>query len=453
MIVMLKAQKAVLSLFQQKQRIAEEKIMDYLESFSDEQYQPITVDTPMKHSIYNVIKHKGRISLIYNTLFNSMITLSDSEFQQYDRLQFTDLTLVGALADNGLILPRCIDEFEHYAYYQNVLNDRMDIPPHCTIVLTSKCNARCIYCYEEGVLQSDMSMETAEKTAEVLCTSKSPVGITWFGGEPLLKTELIQRITEILRENHKEFDAGIITNGSLLTEEMIVHQFPEWNISWIQISIDGMEPEYLRRKCYCGNTDGLFETLMQNIGRLLSHNISVSIRLNMDNNNAENCIKAAQYLHERFQEHKNLLVYPAFLTGSEHGLSDECRRISCSGDIYRLYPPDQTILREIPKLNSCYYHQKGAFVIDTDGSVLCCERDVGRRKTRIASIQDVNSMDHLKKPVSLHPRIRERCRVCAYYPKCLGGCVPEAAASPNTNAACFMEKYKVEHLLNRMLDF
>ncbi len=85
-------------------------------------------------------------------------------------------------------------------------NDRMDIPPHCTIVLTSKCNARCIYCYEEGVLQSNMSMETAEKTAEVLCTSKSPVGITWFGGEPLLKTELIQRITEILRENHKEFD-------------------------------------------------------------------------------------------------------------------------------------------------------------------------------------------------------------------------------------------------------
>lgn len=134
-----------------------------------------------------------------------------------------------------------------------------------------------------------MSLETAEKIADVLCASEKPINITWFGGEPLLKTDLIQRITEIFRTHGRQFEAGIITNGSLLTEEMIMHQFPEWKISWVQISIDGMEEEYLRRKCYCSNRTDIFEKLMSNIHCLLENQITVNIRLNMDADNSEEC--------------------------------------------------------------------------------------------------------------------------------------------------------------------
>jgi len=250
MIVIMKAQKAVLSLFQKKQIIPEEQVWDYLRNFSETQYQPITVDVAMKHSIYNISRHKGRTYLLYNTLFNSMITMSDTEFEQYEKIQFSDLTLVEALTDNGFLLPEFIEEYQRYAYYQHLLNDQFQDYRHYTVALTSRCNARCIYCYEEGVPQYDMSLETAEKFTELLCKSEKQIDLTWFGGEPLLKTDLIQYITKTLHENNKSFDSGVITNGSLLTEDMICRQFPEWGISWVQISLDGTKEEYLRRKCY-----------------------------------------------------------------------------------------------------------------------------------------------------------------------------------------------------------
>lgn len=54
---------------------------------------------------------------------------------------------------------------------------------------------------------------------------RKPIDITWFGGEPLLKTDLIERITNQLKANHKDFQAEIITNGSLLTDDILA-KFP-----------------------------------------------------------------------------------------------------------------------------------------------------------------------------------------------------------------------------------
>ncbi len=452
MIVMLKAQKSVLSLFQKKQLIPEENAWSYLQSFSDDQYQPITVDIPLKHSIYNIFKHKGRTYLLYNTLFNSMITLSDSEFQQYEKIQFSDLSLVEVFTDNGFLLPEFTDEYQRYNYYQSVLNNQLQDYMHYTIALTSRCNARCIYCYEEGVPQFDMSLETAEKIAEILCKSEKQIDITWFGGEPLLKTDLIQHITEILRKNNKKFDSGIITNGSLLTEDMIANQFPEWGISWVQISLDGMKEEYLRRKCYYSNKTDIFENVISNIEFLVKQEISVSVRLNMDALNSEECIEVAKYLKEKFSEAQCLLAYPAFLSGKAYGLEDEAKRIFYSNQIYQIYPLGNSLLTNIPKINNCYFQQQGAFVIDTDGSILCCERDIGRQKTKISSVQELNTLDNLKKPVSIFPPIKKQCQICAYYPKCSGGCFAAYDSSCQYDA-CFMEKYKVEYLLNKIIDF
>ena len=452
MIVMMKASKAVLSLFQKKDMLPEENVWAYLEAFSDDQYQAITVDIPLKPSIYTIAKHKDRTYLLYNTLFNSMITMSDSEFQQYEEIRFSDLSLVEALTDNGFLLPAYTDEYQRYAYYQSILNDQQHSKAHYTLALTSRCNARCIYCYEEGVPQRDMSLETAEKFAELLCASGKEIDLTWFGGEPLLKTDLIQHITSILRQHQKKYDSGIITNGSLLTEDMISSQFPEWGISWIQISIDGMKDEYLRRKCYYYNQTDWFEKVISNIECLVNHNISVSVRLNMDDANSEECIQVAKYLKEKFGDSQHLLAYPAFLAGKNYGMDDEEKRMRYSDQVYKIYSPGNGLLTDIPKINSCYFQQQGAYVIDTDGSILCCERDIGRKKTKIASVHELDTLDDLKKSRSMFPPTRKQCQTCAYYPKCLGGCI---ATYENTCQydACFMEKYKVEYLLNKMIDF
>lgn len=450
MIVMMQAQKAVLSLFQKDSLIRQEECLSYIRSFSDEKYQPINVDTPMKHSQYNIVKHYRKTYIIYNTLFSSMITLSENEFRQYENMDFSELDIVGKLVDNGFILPCFVDEYRRYEYYQGTLKNMYNSIAHYTVSLTSKCNARCIYCYEEGIEHFDMSVETADRFAEVLCASENPVDITWFGGEPLIKTDLIERITNILKSNKKQFQAGIISNGSLLTDD-IIDKFSDWNISWIQISIDGMKEEYLRRKCYYSNRTDIFDILIENIGKLLNHGIYVNVRLNIDAYNAEDCVKVAEYLKEKYPDNSYLDVYPAFLSCENYSSENDCERLKYFEKIYDLYPPERNVLTSIPKISACFFQQSDAFVIDTDGSILCCDRDIGKQKTKISTVYDVPTFENFNKPEYLIPETRKRCTTCVYYPKCGGGCRAVYGNSCECDA-CFTERYKVEYLLNSMMN-
>lgn len=71
-----------------------------------------------------------------------------------------------------------------------------------TILPTFRCNARCIYCYEEGVTQTTMTPETVEQVIRFIVSTHAgkKAKITWFGGEPLLGEGIIDRICEGLRE-------------------------------------------------------------------------------------------------------------------------------------------------------------------------------------------------------------------------------------------------------------
>lgn len=450
MIVITQAQKSILSLFQRKNLISSEKCMKYLQHFTDDQYVSPNVDVPMKHSIYNIKKNNGRTYILYNTLFNSIITLSDLEFAQYENLEFTDLALLEPLVNNGFLLPSSVDEYKRYDYYKQILSNQLPTPKHYTVTLTSRCNARCTYCYEEGILKSDMSMETAQLFVQALLNSHEEINITWFGGEPLLKTDLISYISNTLTDHKKAFKAGIITNGSLLTQELIETQFPIWNIEWVQITLDGMSEEYLKRKRYYDSNPRIFDTILENIEHLLSNKIWVNIRLNIDSVNRDECIKVARYMKDAFSDSSYLSVYPAFLYGTIDSLANENERIACASDIYALFPPEAHLLSSIPKVHPCFITQRHAIVIDTDGSVLACDGDIGRQFTKYADVHAITDFDNLEKPTSVIPKVREMCETCAYYPKCGGGCISTYGSSCPYDA-CFMERYQTEFLLNRLI--
>jgi uncharacterized protein len=64
---------------------------------------------------------------------------------------------------------------------------------HVTLHITTGCNMRCGYCYSPPVQRADMSEETARAAVD-FAARLNPIntGIIFFGGEPLLRTELIE---------------------------------------------------------------------------------------------------------------------------------------------------------------------------------------------------------------------------------------------------------------------
>lgn len=212
-----------------------------------------------------------------------------------------------------------------------------------------------------------------------------------------------------------------------------------------------MEKEYMRRKRYYGDSADIFRTLIQNIGKLLSHEVHVDIRLNLDSENSDDCINVAEYLKRTYPNNPYLNVYPAYLSSEKNTVKSSVERLKYFQRIYDLYPPERSLLTSMPKTNTCFYQQQKAFVIDTDGSILCCDRDVGRQKTKISSIYDISSFDIICNQKRSIPEKRSCCQKCVYYPKCLGGCIAVYGNSCECDA-CFTERYQVEYLLNCIID-
>lgn len=113
-----------------------------------------------------------------------------------------------------------------------------------TLSLTHKCNLGCRYCYAGKAVKEDMSLATAQKIVDFAMESGGigqRVEFGFFGGEPLLRFDLIKDIVAYIRS--KEQKAGcrailsITSNGTLLNQTML--DFFKAEDIQLCISIDG----------------------------------------------------------------------------------------------------------------------------------------------------------------------------------------------------------------------
>ncbi len=97
----------------------------------------------------------------------------------------------------------------------------------CFLMLTYRCNLNCVYCYQKYKTAQDMTLETAKSVVsrEVQLArelnNKDGVRLNLFGGEPLLKFDLIKELCAWIWETITDVrvDIFITTNGTLLDDE------------------------------------------------------------------------------------------------------------------------------------------------------------------------------------------------------------------------------------------
>lgn len=154
-----------------------------------------------------------------------------------------------------------------------------NISEKVTVLLTTKCNASCLYCYEKDNYWIDipnkLSHENSRKICKKLKKKYDRIKIlSFFGGEPLLNFQELKYITKILN-NFIQIDRyEITTNGMLLNDE-IIKFFKKFNF-YITISLDG--PENIHNMLRVGT---IHSKIIENINKLK--------KLNMDNQLTINC--------------------------------------------------------------------------------------------------------------------------------------------------------------------
>lgn len=116
-----------------------------------------------------------------------------------------------------------------------------------TLHLTDNCNLDCSYCIREKC-PKDMTEEVLFRACDLAFSKGTKAGLCFFGGEPLLKKDLIYKALDYCEEKSQKtgilFDCKMTTNGTLL-DEAFLERARSANMG-IGLSFDGKAQDICR---------------------------------------------------------------------------------------------------------------------------------------------------------------------------------------------------------------
>ena len=290
-----------------------------------------------------------------------------------------------------------------------------------TILPSLACNARCVYCYEEGMKPVTMNPETAEQTIRyILDTHQGDrVSLGWFGGEPLLCPDLIDRICGGLREAGLAFKSTMITNGSLITPEIIHKMKDQWNLRAVQISMDGAESDYFARKRYSRYCDE-YHRVLSSVNEMAEAGIRISIRCNVDEENWDRIPDFLEDVKNIIIHKEKVRLYFAPLYGArleDRGLELWKKVIAGRKMIEAAGFPSKPLVFEKNgyRVSHCMADGSGV-AIGPDGSLYPCEHCPP--ESRFGDIWNGVTDEKARYEFCRTDRTREKCRTCPFLPDC-----------------------------------
>jgi uncharacterized protein len=185
---------------------------------------------------------------------------------------------------------------------------RMRLPGECPVrtielLVTQRCNFSCPYCYGEGGTygeESEMDSQTGRAAVDWLIAQSGKVkrlGISFFGGEPLMNFRLIREVVALAetqgKKAGKEFEFSITTNASLLDDEELA--FIKAHGIYVIASMDGPRELQDRQRPFTSGA-GSYDVIVPKIRRLLREMPDTPCRATLVGSNDPAPVKQA--LHE-----------------------------------------------------------------------------------------------------------------------------------------------------------
>lgn len=385
----------------------------------------------MKWSKYNYFFTFDDKFLLYNSLSNSFAELDKDVFadlvnQKNKELIDLDEDLLTSLKKMKAIIDNVKDEFNAIKFEAHRKRfDKSNLS--LTINPTLHCNFACIYCFEEDRQPIYMSEKVEDQIINFIQEKKpNSLNLDWFGGEPLMAFDRVVSLTRKIQKLNIKFVAGMITNGFLLTEE-IIRQLPSLNINFLQITVDGLAQKHNGRRALVSGK-GTFDRIVSNIDLLktLEPNIQLTIRINIDHDNKGDFLEIYNFFNNK--NYPKTHISCAFV----HDIRDSKNLCLLNGkqqvefllEMKRVY--DLDLINFYPKNNryECAVRNVNTFVIGPEGEIYKCYNDVGKKDRIVGNLENIetNKKLLLRYLIGADPLEDEKCKTCFHLPTCGGGC-------------------------------
>lgn len=396
--------------------------------------------------------------LVHNLISGSECILDEDEIGELENISNIDYDVfpetIQKLYDMGIIVN---DEVNENACLE--LERRISISSFTTdevgfvIAPTMNCNASCFYCYENQTRSSCyMNQDTTEALIKYIkrtSLGKKRLFISWFGGEPLMCKDLIRYISkELIRfcdENNIEYHSELTTNGYYLDD--FISELTVLSIKDTQITIDGYDTEYLKRKNYI-NCDNAWERVVNNIFSASILGNHITLRMNFDRYNIESIKIATERFIADKRWNSQIAIYYYPLEGNSERYFKESEYEEIMTDLYKHlyscgYYQDRSYALDFHKLSlPCYGATLGIVAVDYMGKIYQCQHLLCQNEYAIG---DVFSGIIITKDIInwYDGKIRSECEYCEVLPLCQGGCVTKPKINQSDHS-CHMMKYRIK---------
>lgn len=385
----------------------------------------------MKYSRFTIFCEDDDKTILFNTL-NKRMKIIPRQLcsQNVNKSKILERQLSDFLVKDDVEDDQNLQYLINSMVYQST---RLNI----TLMMTMKCNFRCIYCFESWIPGKEKCEELNEDEVIewIIWLVKKyhirQVDLCFHGGEPLLEVQKIKKIADRLRfffqPNGVFYLFTIVTNGYLLNDEN-ASILSNSGIKISQITIDGVEEIHDQRRPLA-NGKGTFKAILKNIENNSYMQIYISIIY--DNKNADNVRQLIDFLGERnLQDKIRLIVLSATKPTIESNNISEFQLSQQEDARLRVallkYITDSGF--RVPfdvDYQLCTMKQKCSFVLTPDRTIYKCISGVGNEAFKLCTLKIGDD------PFKVQPQIIENgkdedCLNCGYMPICNRFCLYES---------------------------
>ena len=433
-------------------------------------------------SRYNipVALKRGR-RLVYNSLTQAMAVWDSDDVSAFESILRGETVAPGRfedLAKGGFIVNGDVDELKALdEMYQASRFNSQNVT--LTIAPTMACNFVCDYCFQgQDKPHATMGQDVQDAILSMLdkaAPSVKSVGVTWYGGEPLVRVKVVEalsdRIIALCQSKGLSYSASVVTNGYLLSADIAKSLFSR-GVTWIQVTLDGT-PEYHDTRRYLMGGKGSFQKIIANLRSFITElpKLAVSIRVNIDDRNANDIHGLLDYLAEQGfgKATPNLNVYFAPVEATTEGCHS-VEEVTMAKNRYgqleaelfdHAFRLGLSPLPAPPRFHgNCGAVRPSSLVILPTGDLHKCWDTVSWPDKKVGTIFNLPAVvenDLMQKWLRWTPFENATCKNCKILPNCAGACAYKFIHSSDTRGEaailpCPSWKYNIkERLIQRAL--
>lgn len=370
-----------------------------------------------------------------------------------------------------------------------------------TIIPTDRCNLGCTYCYESKHHWEIMADDVQDRVAAFVlrlvdATPTRSLAVTWFGGEPTLHLQCVERLSRgfiaACGERGIAYNPFMVTNGTSLTP-YVLDRLLACQVRSIQVTVDGLEEDHDARRPYLRDVvnpneaqkkqlarislpvlgqappkkASSFAAIMAGVKAARESGVRVQLRMNVDHENRDGVRRLLRKLRDDglLEPHGSGGIIQAYTAAvfdgcagcaaSQMTMADfaafesELRSDGLADDGWRFKD-----LRFTGK--TCTANMHFDFVINQRGELTKCLHHGTDGRHTIGTVEDLRLAEAgtgAADTLAFSPLDDPECRECEVLPLCMGGCkannqFAEAGYAGKKDGGCHAARFTLpEHVV------